>query len=306
MNNKTKFGIFTILIAISLTLVSISAISAAAPEGAFDGIVRDTSSEYVGLGVKNQDKTVFSAEKVKLPAKYKKYENLTKFQVAKGKKISYKAMVNSQGNFIYDLKGIKVKKASITFGDGAKKTSTGWISHTYKKSGKWYLIKVTIVDATFSSSKNAFVSGTGMSISNGTVTNVTKEYLVYVANKPQISVISYTKYASSPKELKKGNANYMTVKITNVGSVSTKATKIKIWYEHPNGIKDIKMIGKVHPKLKKYTASANLKALKPGKSTTVRINFKIPASLAKYVKVINPDSANKNKNQMSKSIFRFI
>ncbi|OQD58004.1 hypothetical protein MBBAR_30c00040 [Methanobrevibacter arboriphilus JCM 13429 = DSM 1125] len=59
-----------------------------------------------------------------------------------------------------------------------------------------------------------------------------------------------------------------------------------MWYQKPG----TKNFGKVYSKLKKYTKSAKLKALKPGKSATVKIFFKIPKKYLKLVKNIRLDS----------------
>jgi len=293
--NKTRFGIFAILLTLSLAVISISAVSANYGGASVGGIL-DGSSEYAGLSVKNPSDKIFDAEKIKIPSKFKQHENKTKIQVAKGKKISYKAIVNNQGNIFQDFKGVKVKSAKIDFGDKTKiKRGTGWISHTYKTSGKWYLIKVTIINATFTSSKFNPTFGGGEA-GNGTITNVTKEYLVYVANKPQLVISKQVQVGyTSQKEQKKGTIGVVAVTVKNVGSLSTKATKIKIWYQDP------KKYGKVNPKLKKFTASGKLKALKPGASTVVLVKFKIPKQYAKNPINIKLDSANKNKNQMSRA-----
>lgn len=288
--NVKKIGIFTILITF-LMLCSIAASFAGTGIGGMKDI--DYSENYVQLSVNQK---IYSVEKSTIPSKYKQYENKT-FQVAKGKKTQYKASVNSAGNLFYDLKGVKVKKASIDFGDGTKKTSTGWISHSYKKAG-WYKIKVTIIEATFTDSKSGLISSSDMS---GEITNTTREYLVKVTNKAQLDITgNITSYSSNKKDYKKGNINYLTVKVTNTGSVTSKATKIKIWYQDP------KKFGKVYSKYKKYTKSAKLKALKPGQSTTVKIYFSIPKKLSKLVKNIRLDSLNKvNMISRSDSIYSF-
>lgn len=285
INKKTKFGIFTILIAAFL-LCSTSAVFAVTFGGNGFEVNNNEADIFTQLSAKDVNNKIFSIEKNKIPKKYKQYENYT-FQVAKGKKISYKATINTDGDGLAtNLKGTKVSRATIDFGDGTKKSGTGYISHAYKKTG-WYLIKVTL-------------SGTctgfdffGMQCNGtGKINNGTKYYVVYVANKPQLALTKLTAGYTNQK----GNINFLSVKVSNVGSVSTKATKIRIWYQDP------KTFGKVNSKLKSYTASAKLKALKPGKSTTVRIYFKIPKKLASYVKDIKLDYGSKNKNQMSSLI----
>lgn len=285
--NKTKAGIFIILITLFI-LCSISTTSAGSYGSNGFEVNNDESNGFTSLNV---NKEVYSIDKNKIPKKYKQYEAYT-YQIAKGKKISYKAVINTAGDglgLVTNLKGTKVKRATIDFGDGTKKVSTGWISHTYKKSG-WYLIKVNL-DGTCTGFDFFGTTCNG----TGKINNGTKYYLFYVANKPQLSLTGITAGYTSQKNYKNKYISFLDVKISNVGSLSTKATKIKIWYQDP------KKFGKVHPKLKKYTATAYLKALKPGKSTSVRIYFKIPKALAKYVKNIRLDYLNKNKNQMSVS-----
>lgn len=294
-NKKISFAI--LLVSSLIVLCSISAVSADSygPNG-FD-VSNGGADAFTQL---TANKNIYPTENMKVPKRYKEYENST-FQVAKGSKISYKAAVNTNGDFLVNnLKGTKVKSATINFGVGSTKKGTGWISQTYKKKG-WYLIKVNI-NATctaydyFGNPINA----------TGNITNGTKYYLVYVANKPQLSLSKVSITAKSQKDVnaykKKGNINYLSIKVTNVGSVTTKATKIKMWYQDGN------KTGKVHPKLKKFTVSAKVKSLKPGKSDNVIINFKIPKKYANYVKNLKLDSANKNKNQMSKAfnLYSFI
>jgi len=281
---KTKIVIFAILVAFFM-LTFISTNFAATSVGGMKDI--DYNENYVKL---NANKQVYSIEKSKIPKKLKSYEDKT-FQVAKGKKIKYKASVNAAGNLFYNLKGIKVKKASVNFGDGNKKTTTGWIAHTYKKSG-WYKIKVTIIEATFTNCSSDMIYSQDMS---GSITNTTKEYLVYVANKPQLSLSMISAGYYTKKNYQKGNIDYLVIKVANLGSKASKATKISMWYQKPGN----KNIGKVYSKLKKYTASAKLKALKPGKTAKIILKFKIPKKYSKLVK--NLRLGTSSLNQISKS-----
>ncbi|MGL4669961.1 MAG: CARDB domain-containing protein [Methanobacteriaceae archaeon] len=293
MKINKKISILILLLISLVILCSIPATFAAANNSASNGFFNDKNENYAGISV---NKNIFTIEKTKIPVKYNAYKNKT-FQISKRGTINYKAIVNPKGNLIYNLAGIKVKKAYIDFGDGTKKKSTGWIAHTYKKTG-WYIIKVTISDATFNSSENYIITGVK---SNGTVTNVTKEYLVYVSNKAQLSTTGITRYSNSVKELKKGNINFLVIKVTNIGAKSSKATKLKIWYEKKNSV------GKIDPNLKKFTKTALIKALKPGKSTSVRVYFSIPKKYAKIVKNIKLDYLNK-VNQINKAdnLYRFL
>ncbi|MGL4669859.1 MAG: PKD domain-containing protein [Methanobacteriaceae archaeon] len=274
MNFNKKVGIFIILIAF-LTFCSISASFAyinIGQEGIFITSEKDNASnEYANLIA---NKNVFSIEKNKIPAKYKKYENYTA-QVPRNSKIKYKA--NAAGPII--ISGSKVKNAYINFGDGTKIRSTGWVTHTYKKAG-WY--KVTVyLNATFTNG-----SYLGMS-SNGTVENAVKEYLIYVSSKPQLTISKITSGYTNYNDYKKRNINYLDVKVTNIGFLSAKASKIGIWYQNPT------KFGKVYTKLKKFTKTKTVKYLKSGKSTTVRIYFSIPKKYAKLVKNIKLDYSNK-------------
>ena len=287
--NRTKVGTF-LIIAVFFMFCSISASSAYHNIGSNEVTVTNegdnASNGYALIGV---DGAVYSTEG-SIPKKYEKYKNYT-FQVCKNKKIKYKASVNSQG-LLTNMSGVKIKDAYINFGDGTKTKSNGWITHTYAKSG-WYKITVSF-NATFS---KASVMGQTV---NGTITGATKEYIVYVANKPQLTLSRLSYGYTSYKNYKKGNINYLDVKVTNLGSTSSKATKIKIWYEKPN------KYGTVYPKLKKYTKSANLKALKPGQSTTVRIYFSIPKKYSKIWKDIRLDSLYRvNQINRAAALYRF-
>jgi len=288
--NRTKVGTF-LVIAVFFMFCSISASSAGLNIGSNQITVTNdgdnASNGYAQLGVNG---IIYSIEKSKIPKKYKKYENYT-FQASKNKKIKYIASVNSQA-LLSNMSGVKIKDACINFGDGTKTKSNGWITHTYAKSG-WYKLTVSF-NATFSK-----VSWGNMTF-NGSINGATKEYLIYVTDKPQLALSKLNYGCTNYKDYKKGNINYLDVKVTNVGSTSSKATKIKIWYEKPN------KYGTVYPKLKKYTKSANLKALKPGQSTTVRIYFSIPKKYSKIWKDIRLDSLYRvNQINRASALYRF-
>lgn len=270
-------------------LCSISAASATnstSNSGANNGLFTDVNDNYVIL---SSNQKVFTIEKNKIPKKWKSYENKT-FQVPTGKKIKYKASVNSNGFLIYNLEGIKIKSAIIDFGDGTKKKTTNWVSHTYKRSG-YYLIKVTILNATFDKSKS-IVTDNGRG--NGTITNLTREYLVKATYAPQLSVGKITAGYYNYNNYKKGNINYLDIKVSNIGSKYSKKTLISMWYQK----KGDNNFGKVNPKLKKYTKSAKLKALAPGKSAIVRLYFSIPKKYSKLAK--NLRLGSKSLTQISK------
>lgn len=270
--NKTRVGIFAIILAF-LILFSISTSSAVSLDGKGNFEVADHEAEkFTQLSA---NKGIQSIEKNKVHKKWKAYENYT-FQVAKGNKIKYRASINSAGDGVFiNLKNMKVKGAVIDFGDGTKKRTNGWVSHTYKKVG-WYFIKVNL---------NGSCTGYTLNFgypqdvkAKGKIINGTKIYLVKVTDAPQLSLGK-----SQPITVgyaNKGTIYSLVIKVANVGSKTSKATKISMWYQKSGD----KNIGKIHPKLKKYTASAKLKALKPGKSAKIILRFKIPKKYSKIVK----------------------
>lgn len=287
--NRTKTGIF-LIIAVFFMFYSISDGSAYHNMGSDEvTVTNDGDNASNGYALLSVNGIIYSTES-NIPKKYEKYGNYT-FQVCKNKKIKYKASLNFQG-LLTNMSGVKIKDAHINFGDGTKTKSNGWITHTYTKSG-WYKIIMSF-NATFS---KASIMGQTV---NGTINGVTREYMVYVANKPQLALSKVTSGYTSYKNYKNGNINYLDVKVTNLGSVSSKATQIKIWYEEPN------KYGTICHKLKKYTKSANLKALKPGQSTTVRIYFSIPKKYSKLWKDVRLDSLYK-VSQINKAaaLYRF-
>ncbi|UTB33144.1 MAG: hypothetical protein NKF70_02395 [Methanobacterium sp. ERen5] len=225
----------------------------------------------------------------KLPKNYGKYKNST-FQVSKYKSVKYRPSVRSQG-LLTNITGIKFKNSYINFGDGTKTSYNGWIAHTYNRSG-WYKILVSF-NATFA---NASCMGQKF---NGTIVGATKEYLVYVSTKPQLSLGQVTCGYTSIRNYKNRNVNYLDVKVTNTGSASSKATQIKIWYEQPH------KVGSVYNRLKSYTKSASLKPLKPGQTTTVRVYFSMPKKYSILWKDIQLDSPHKlNQFDRSATLYR--
>ncbi|UTB33148.1 MAG: hypothetical protein NKF70_02415 [Methanobacterium sp. ERen5] len=281
MNVKSKLGIISILIFSLLCSLTVS--TAYVNIGNHSVTISNTgdnsSNAYAQL---NGDGIIYPGDG-KLPKNYEKYRNST-FQVSTGSKIKYKTSVISQG-LLTNITGVKIKNSYINFGDGTKTTSNVWVVHTYKKSG-WYKILISF-NATF---KNASFMGGKV---NGTILGATKEYLVHVSTKPQLALNQISCGYNSFKNYKNKNVDYLMVKVANVGSAASKSTQIKIWYEQPN------KIGAVYSKLKSYTKSATIKALKPGESTTVQIKFSIPHKYAKLWKDVLLDSLNK-LNQFNK------
>jgi len=303
--NKTKFGIFAILVAFFM-LFSISSVSAntGISISSPDLFISDekleanntAANEYVGIRI---NKNALNNNK-KVPAKFKDYANVNKFQVIKGSKISYRAVVNVDGDIqmATNLKNGKTKKASINFGDKSKtKKGIGWISHTYKKTG-WYLIKVNM-DGTC---KGYTFFGTETN-GTGTIKNGTKYYLVYVADKSQLTYTKIAITAKSQKDVtayqKKGQINYLAITVKNIGTKNTKSTSISLFYADAKNLALNKAV--VDKKLKKFTGTAKLKSLKPGKSAVVVVKFTIPKKYANKKIILRLDSANKNTNQASKA-----
>ena len=299
MNINKKISI-VILIAIALTIVfSLSSVSAGTYGSNGFEVNNNEADTFTELGAKNSNIHILSNDK-KVPKNLKKYENVTKFQVTKGNKISYRASVNLAGDgLVSNLKNTKVNGATINFGDKTKvKKGTGWISHAYKKAG-WYLIKVNMNATCTSYDLMWQPNATGI----GKINNGTKYFLVYVADKPQLVYTKIAITAKSQKDIdaynKKGQINYLSVTIKNIGSKSTRATKISIFYADSKKLALNKVV--VDKNLKKYTGIAKLKALKPGKSTNVVVKFIIPKRYGSKKIILKLDSANKNKNQASKA-----
>jgi len=290
--NKSVNRLFTVLLLLVLLfgiVHTINSASASISIGNGDIILSDSDADvYTDLSVKATSKgKVYQVKKTSVPKKYKQYENYT-FKVAKGSKIYYKAVGNPVDSSVTNMAGLKVRKASISFGDKTKRSSTSYIAHKYTKSG-WYLIKINIQNATFSKG-----SLFGMDLP-GEIINGTKIYLVYVEDKAQLSVAKLAPSGHLTSNNKK-YIDYLKVKITNIGSKTSKATKIKMFYQKPGS----KNLGKVYSKLKKYTVSAKLKSLKPGKSAIVKIYFKIPEKYFNKVINLRLDSLYR-VNQISRS-----
>ncbi|MEA4957675.1 MAG: hypothetical protein VB038_08100 [Methanobrevibacter sp.] len=198
------------------------------------------SNTYAGLSA---NKGVYSIEKNKIPYKLKKYENST-FQVVKNKYIKYKGTLTD---------AVTTKSISyIDFGDGTKKKSSTWINHKYKKAG-WYKITVTF-NASFT---NLTIAGLSTNL-KGKIYNSTKTFLVKVTDAPQLSLTTSPSISAgyyTKKNFKKGNIDYLVIKVANLGSKTSKASKITMWYQKPGSSN----FGKVYSKLKKYTTSAYIK-----------------------------------------------
>jgi len=238
---------------------------------------------YAALGGNGN---IFAVEQSKIPNSIKSQTNNT-FQVAQGNTVRYRGAVKSGMN----VEGVKIISSHINFGDGTRKRSTtGWISHAYKTPG-WKKITVTF-NATFTKFD---ASGMGMGVVPGKIQDASAVYWVFVSRKPQLTLTRVQAGYTNARDFKRGNVNFLTLRVVNIGAVSTRPTRITIFYQDP------KRVGKVDSKLRKFTKTVNLKALKSGKGATVRIAFSVPKKHASKVKNIRLDSANRNKNQISKA-----
>jgi len=281
LNIKSKLGIISLLTI--LMIGSLTTSTAYVSMGNHSVTITNTGDNSSNAYAQLSGNGVIYPGDGKLPKNYEKYRNST-FQVSTGSTVKYQTSVRSPG-LLTNITGVNIKNSYINFGDGTKTTSKGWVAHTYKKSG-WYKILISF-NATF---KNASFMGGNV---NGTILGATKEYLVHVSTKPQLALNQISCGYNSFKNYKNRNVDYLMVKVTNIGSAVSKSTQIKIWYEQPN------KVGSVYSKLKSYTRSATIKALKPGESTTVLVKFSIPHKYAKLWKDVLLDSLNK-LNQFDK------
>lgn len=169
--------------------------------------------------------------------------------------------LNEKLSFNAFVSGVYANKAKITkvtwdFGDKTKKKTGLNTNHIYKKTGI-YTIKLTAT-----------------TVYNGKTYTSSNIYNVYVLKKPDLSIESVKRNMD-----KKKNVVSLTTVVKNKGAVTSKATQIKAWYSSSA--------------LKKYSKTVTIKALKPGKSTKITINFKIPKKYKNHTKNVKVDPKNK-------------
>lgn len=178
-----------------------------------------------------------------------KYGNKTA-QVNLNEKLSMNAFISG----IFSNKA-KLTKVSWNFSDG-KIGSGKTITHKFKKTG-WYTLSLT---ASSTYNKKTYKS--------------TNSYNIYVVKKPDLYVSSVMKNYD-----KKKNTASITATIKNKGSLTSKATYIKAYYNSKS--------------LSKYRKVGKIKALKSGESTKITLNFKIPTKYKNLVKNIQVDPTNR-------------
>jgi len=271
VNIKTKPVIFVLIFVIAI-VASVSSISAASIELLDDehpergAILTDIEkSEAVNqLTVKNGD--LLSSQ-----------SKGTYIKTGLRQKLSLKALAKN-----YEGKDIKVTSVLWTFSDGTKSNKLT-TSKTFAKTG-WYSVKMKI---------NATGSGSywGDKYDNLTWEGSTKTFKIYVVKQPDLKVTKLMRSVDS-----KNNVAAIRLIIKNFGTVDSKATQVKVWYESKS--------------LKKYTKTVSVKPIKGVfykkvlsngkyvtkavvKSTQVDIQFKIPAKYQNQIKYVHIDPNNK-------------
>lgn len=177
----------------------------------------------------------------------------------KSKNLSY-VVVNLNEKIKFSASTKDTSNINWNFGDNSKiikkKTinQVSTVTHTFKKVGS-YNVKVDIEG------------------SNGINLINTDFITVKVVKKPDL-VLTKLNYVRKGKDVVSVAA---TVK--NKGTISSKACYMKLWYKDK--------------KINKYTKTAKIQALKPGKSSTAIINFQIPYKYRNHIKYVKVDSTNK-------------
>jgi len=171
-------------------------------------------------------------------------------------------VVNLKEKVHFSAYTVNVDKINWNFGDktkiAMKKTvnQTSIVSHTFKKVGTY---NVT-VDMEGRVDKINFVD--------------TKHFVtVKVVKKPDLTITSIN------HDRKGKDITTFQITVKNKGTVASKASSVKMWYENP--------------KFKKLTRTVKIPALKAGKSATVLIEFNMPYKNRKQIKYITVDPNNK-------------
>lgn len=248
-----KISIFIIIFIIAI-IASVSSVSAEITYSENSQVYRN-EGDIANLNIDNCDVAVKKTKK----------ENITYIRAGYKQKISLKSLgVSDSGD------SLKIKNALWDFGDKTKKQKGSTTTHTYKKTG-WYTLKLTL-----NASGKALPLGgmLGNDPVNTTWINTPKTFRIYVTKKPDLKATNIMRYIDSKK-----NVVYIKATIKNYGYASSKASTIKMWYNNK--------------KLKKYTVTAKVPALKSLASTSVNIYFKIPYKYRNYVKYLQIDPYNK-------------
>ncbi|MDR2966725.1 MAG: PKD domain-containing protein [Methanobacteriaceae archaeon] len=172
------------------------------------------------------------------------------------------AVVNLNEKISFSVSTNNIDKVDWNFGDNTKiiktktKKQSSAVTHTFKKVGT-YKVKV-------------YIEGTSEGI---TLQNTEDFITVKVVKKPDL-ILTKLNYARKGK-----NIDGFAVTVKNKGTAASKACDVKMWYKDT--------------KLKKYTKSVKIPALKAGKDTTVLIKFQIPYKYRNYISYVKIDSNNK-------------
>ena len=187
--------------------------------------------------------------------------NVYDCDIIETKSSSY-VVVNLNEKITFTAYTSKINKVDWNFGDKSKviktktKNQTSIATHTFKKVGTYKV--------------NVFIDGKSGNIQ---LQNTEEFITVKVVKKPDLI---FTKLNYAPKGK---NIVGFSATVKNKGNVASKACYLKMWYENP--------------KLKKYNKLVKISALKPGKSTSVIVAFKIPYKYRKQIKYVKVDSSNK-------------
>lgn len=172
------------------------------------------------------------------------------------------AVVNLNEKVNFTVSTSNIDKVNWDFGDKTPiiKTTTkkqvSSVMHTFKKVGNYKV--------------NIYYKGTSDNIN---LENTEEFITVKVVKKPDL-ILKEVKYARNGKDVVG-----LAAIVKNKGAASSKACYIEIGYKDK--------------RLNKYTKSARISVLKPGKSTSVIIKFQIPYKYRNYVKYAKVDSTNR-------------
>ncbi|WP_066972589.1 PKD domain-containing protein [Methanobrevibacter filiformis] len=192
-------------------------------------------------------------------------------------KNSYYIQVNKGEKINFGVKTDSITNMTWNFGDNTKEVFTKptkdyvSTSHKFNKNGM-YTVKLV-----YNGQKG------GISLSSSS-----EEFVkVKVVTKPDLTLTGLVRNVDGKK-----NVVSVLFTVKNKGAASAKASKLQVAYNDPkyNAAKySNKGLVKIYSKLKKYTKTVKVKALKSGRSTKVLVNFKIPVkyrNLVKFVRII--------------------
>jgi PKD repeat protein len=177
--------------------------------------------------------------------------------------------INEKVKFVAKTKS-GVERVNWNLGDKSQikntttKNQASTVSHTFKKAGT-YKVKVDLEKTVLTTVKgvphNLNYRDPGLHI-----------ITVKVVKKPDL-IITKINYPRNSK-----NVGGIGVTVKNKGDISSKACQMKVWYKDK--------------KLKQFTTTAKIPALKSGKSTQIVVKFQIPHKYKKNVKYVRVNSNN--------------